>query len=141
MIETTFQIVNMLVLPQWLLMIFAPRWVVTQWLMRSYLIPVLLACFYAYYIFSGKPLNFADFSSFEGVKSLFANGGEAAMLAGWIHYLAFDLVAGTAVLQDAQAKKIAHGWVVIPLFFCFMLGPTGFFLYWIIRTVQLRKVA
>lgn len=138
--ETIFQIANTLVLPQWLLMIFAPRWYVTQWLVRSYLIPVILACLYVYFIFSGGPLNFNDFSSLEGVKRLFSNGGDSAMLAGWIHYLAFDLVAGSVVLKDAQEKNIRHGWIVLPLFFCFMLGPIGLLLYWFIRTVHTRKI-
>ncbi|MFN8347219.1 MAG: ABA4-like family protein [Spirosomataceae bacterium] len=138
--ETAFQIANALVLPQWLLMIFAPQWKVTQWLVRSYLIPVVLAFLYAYFIFSSGPLDFSDFGSLEGVKNLFAKGGDSAVLAGWIHYLAFDLVAGSFVLQNAQANKIAHGWIVLPLFFCFMLGPIGLLLYWIIRTVKTRQV-
>ncbi|WP_428668546.1 ABA4-like family protein [Runella sp.] len=137
--ETAFQIVNTLVLPQWLLMIFAPRWHVTQWLVRSYLIPVLLACFYVYFIFSGGPLDFNDFGSLAGVKRLFSNGGDGAVLAGWIHYLAFDLVAGSFVLKDAEENNIRHGWIVLPLFFCFMLGPIGLLLYWLVRTVKTRK--
>lgn len=137
--ETAFQIANALVLPQWLLMIFAPRWSVTQLLVRSCLIPVLLACLYAYFLFSGGPLNFNDFGSLEGVKRLFSKGGDGAVLAGWIHYLAFDLVAGSFVLQNAQSKGIAHGWIVVPLFFCFMLGPIGLLLYWIIRTVKMQQ--
>ncbi len=139
--ETAFQIANALVLPQWLLMIFAPRWSVTQWLVRSYLIPVLLACLYAYFIFSGGPLDFNDFSTLEGVKRLFSKGGDGAVLAGWIHYLAFDLVAGSFVLKDSQEKNIGHGWIVLPLFSCFMLGPIGLLLYWLIRTVQTKKIA
>ena len=138
--ETAFQIANALVLPQWLLMIFAPRWSVTQWLVRSYLIPALLACLYAYFIFSGGPLDFNDFSTLEGVKRLFSKGGDGAVLAGWIHYLAFDLVAGSFVLNDSQAKEIGHGWVVLPLFFCFMLGPIGLLAYWIIRAMKMRQV-
>jgi hypothetical protein len=140
MIETAFQIANALVLPQWLLMIVAPRWHATQWLVRSYLIPVLLACLYAYFIFSGGPLDFNDFSTFEGVKSLFSKGGDGAVLAGWIHYLAFDLVAGSFVLKDSQEKNIPHGWIVLPLFFCFMLGPIGLLAYWVIRTGKTRQV-
>lgn len=141
MIETAFQIANALVLPQWLLMIVAPRWRFTQWLVRSYLIPVLLACLYAYFILSGGPLNFNDFSTFEGVKSLFSKGGDGAVLAGWIHYLAFDLVAGSFVLKDSQEKNIPHWWIILPLFFCFMLGPIGLLAYWVIRTFYLRKIA
>lgn len=139
--ETAFQIANALVLPQWLLMIFAPRWGVTQWLVHSYLIPVLLACLYTYFIFSGGPLDFNDFSTLEGVKRLFSKGGDGAVLAGWIHYLAFDLVAGSFVLKDSQEKNIGHGWVVLPLFFSFMLGPIGLLSYWVIRTVQTKKIA
>ncbi|MFN4147236.1 MAG: ABA4-like family protein [Runella sp.] len=138
--ETVFQIANALVLPQWALMIFAPRWHVTQWLVRSYLIPVVLACLYAYFIFSGPPLDVSDFGSLEGVKHLFSAGGDAALLAGWIHYLAFDLVAGSVVWQDAQTKGIKHIWIILPLFFCFMLGPVGLLLYWLIRTWQTKKL-
>jgi len=32
--ETVFQIANALVLPQWLLMLVAPRWFVTRWLVH-----------------------------------------------------------------------------------------------------------
>ncbi|AYQ36046.1 ABA4-like family protein [Runella sp. SP2] len=139
--ETAFQIANLLVFPQWMLMIFAPQWKGTQWLVKSYLVPVLLACIYAYYIFSGAPLDFQDFSSFSGIKNLFAKGGDTALLAGWIHYLAFDLVAGSAVLQDAKQKNIPHRWVVLPLFFCFMLGPVGLLMYWVVRLVLTKQVA
>ncbi len=138
--EIAFQIANTLVLPQWCLMIFAPRWQLTQWLMRSFLIPVLLACLYVYFIVSGGPLDFNDFGSLEGVKSLFSKGGDGAVLAGWIHYLAFDLVAGSVVLKDAQQKEIRHGWIILPLIFCFMLGPVGLLLYWMIRLGHTRKL-
>ncbi len=139
--DTVFQIASTLVMPQWLLMVVAPRWFVTQFLVQSFLIPVLLAVFYAYYIFAGGPLDFGAFSTLEGVKGLFQNGGDGVMLAGWIHYLAFDLIAGSVVLRDAQEHGIAHGWVVVPILFCFMLGPIGLLLYWVIRTVKLKKLA
>ncbi len=139
--DTVFQIANALVLPQWLLMVVAPRWSVTQFLVRSFLIPVVLAVFYSIYIFAGGPIDFDAFSTLEGVKGLFQNGGDGVMLAGWIHYLAFDLIAGSVVLRDAQERGIAHGWVVVPILFCFMLGPIGLLLYWIVRTVKTRKLA
>ena len=138
--ETVFQLANALVLPQWLLMITAPRWSVTQWLMKSYLIPVSLAIIYVTYLFQGGPVDFSAFGTLAGVKGLFANGGDGVMLAGWVHYLAFDLVAGTVVLRDAQANKIPHWLIIVPLFFCFMLGPVGLLLYWIIRTMRTQKL-
>lgn len=138
--ETVFQLANALVLPQWLLMVVAPRWSATRWLMNSYLIPVCLAVIYVTYLFRGGPVDFGSFGSLAGVKSLFANGGDGVMLAGWVHYLAFDLVAGSVVLRDAQARQIPHWLIIVPLFFCFMLGPVGLLLYWIIRTVRTRAL-
>ena len=134
--DQVFQIANLLVLPQWLLMAVAPRWRVTRWLVRSLSIPVLLAVLYALYLFGGGPVDFGAFGSLEGIKGLFRNGGDGVMLAGWIHYLAFDLVAGSVVLRDAQEREIPHWLIVVPLLFCFMLGPVGLLLYWIIRTVR-----
>jgi hypothetical protein len=139
--EAVFKLANTLVLPQWLLMVVAPRWVVTKWLMNSYLIPVCLAVIYIVYLFSGGPVDFASFGSLPGVKNLFANGGDGVMLAGWVHYLAFDLVAGTFVVRDSQEKGIAHWLIILPLFFCFMLGPVGLLLYWIIRVVRTRTLS
>lgn len=138
--ETVFNLANALVLPQWLLMGFAPRWFATKWLMDSCLIPVGLAIIYIVYLFSGGPVDFAAFGSLSGVKNLFATGGDGVMLAGWVHYLAFDLVAGTFVLRDSQQKSIPHWLIVVPLFFCFMLGPVGLLLYWLIRLFRTRSV-
>jgi hypothetical protein len=138
--DQAFQIASTIVMPQWLLMGFAPRWFVTQFLVKSFIIPVLLAVLYAYYLFSGGLVDFAAFGTLAGVKGLFQNGGDGVMLAGWIHYLAFDLIAGSVVLRDAQERGIPHWWVVIPIFFCFMLGPIGILLYWIIRTGKIQKL-
>ncbi|PRY22918.1 uncharacterized protein DUF4281 [Spirosoma oryzae] len=138
--ETVFQFANTLVLPQWLLMVVAPRWSVTRWLMDTYLVPVCLAVIYVIYLFSGGPVDFGSFGSLAGLKLLFANGGDSVMLAGWVHYLAFDLVAGSVVLRDAQTRQIPHWLIIVPLFFCFMLGPVGLLLYWLIRTIRTQKL-
>ncbi len=139
--DQVFQLASALVMPQWLLMAVAPRWFVTQFLIKSFLIPVLLACVYAWYLFSGGPVDFMAFSTLQGIKGMFQAGGDAVMLAGWIHYLAFDLIAGSVVLRDAHERSIPHGWVVVPMLFCFMLGPVGILLYWIIRTIKTQKLS
>jgi len=138
--ETVFQIASTMVIPQWLLMVVAPRWGITQWLMKSYLIPVCLAVVYVTYVFSGEPVDFSAFGTLAGVKGLFASGGDSVMLAGWVHYLAFDLVAGTVVVRNAQANTIPHWLVIVPLFFCFMLGPVGLLLYWLVRTIRTHSL-
>jgi hypothetical protein len=137
--ETAFTLANALVFPQWLLMIVAPRWWVTQWLVRTLTIPMVLAVMYLAYLFTGtKPLDFMSFSTLQGVMSLLGSGDKGPALAGWVHYLAFDLVAGSWLLRDGQERGIRH-WLLIPcLLFCFMLGPTGLLLYGIVRLVNTR---
>lgn len=116
--ETFFSIANALVLPQWLLMIFAPRWRGTAWLLQSYSVPVLLAIMYVYFLFSGSDsLDFRSFSTLAGVKKLFATGGDAAVLAGWIHYLAFDLVAGSVVRRASQSHSPRLGSAAVAFLF------------------------
>ena len=134
--ETAFSIANALVLPQWILMAVAPRWFVTQWLTRTLIIPMVLAVIYISYLFSGStPLDFSSFSTLQGVMSLMGSGQKGPALAGWVHYLAFDLVAGSWLLRDGQERGISH-WLLIPcLFGCFMLGPTGLLLYGVIRFI------
>lgn len=127
-----FQICSTLVLPQWLLMIFIPRWHITRWLVRSKLIPVLLAVIYLFYIvhlFSVGSLQ--SFNTLAGVKALFGN--EQLLLAGWIHYLAFDLFIGGWEWQNSQNRHVPHSMVVPSLIFTFLLGPVGLLFYLTVR--------
>lgn len=149
--ETAFQYANLLVLPQWILMIVAPRWRVTQMLAQWLPIPMILGGMYLYYLFatpasadgtgpSSPGLDFRAFSTLQGVMSLMGSGQKGAALAGWIHYLAFDLVAGSYILRDGQARTIHQGWLIPSMLLCFMLGPSGLLLYGLIR-LMLRNQA
>ncbi|MFD1144814.1 ABA4-like family protein [Larkinella insperata] len=137
--DTVFQIANALVLPQWLLMIVAPHWRPTEFLTKTLLIPAVLALFYIFYLFLGdSELDFQSFSTLAGIKTLFSK--DAAVLAGWIHYLAFDLTVGSWMLRNAQRRQVAHAWVIPCLIFSFLLGPVGLLLYLIVRTVKRKKL-
>ena len=131
--ELVFKICSTLVLPQWLLMIFLPKWHITKWLVRSRLIPVLLAVIYGFYIIPQlSPGLMQSFGTLEGVKSLFTK--DQAVLAGWIHYLAFDLFIGGWMFQNSQGRHVPH-YMLIPAFILtFMLGPLGLLFYVIVRT-------
>jgi hypothetical protein len=63
------------------------------------------------------------FGSLSQVATLFTS--RWALLAGWTHYLAFDLLVGSWEARDARAHGIPH-WLVLPcLFLTFMFGPAG----------------
>ena len=125
-----FKICSNLVLPQWLLMIVAPRWKWTHKLVDSRIIPFLLAIVYAVYVFQIFPSDEGGFGSLEEVMKLFTS--EEAVLIGWVHYLAFDLLIGSWVLKTAQKKDIHHALVIPCLIGCFILGPVGFLVFWLI---------
>jgi len=126
-----FSIANMLVLPQWALLIFLPKWKGTQWLIKNPVIPAALAIIYLIYVASIFGVEGGGFGSLEEVKVLF--GVDEAVLAGWVHYLAFDLLIGSWIVKDSQAKSVNHFTTIPCLFLTFMAGPVGWGLYMILR--------
>ncbi len=116
---------------QWLLLITLPKWRVTLWLVRYSVVPVLLSLIYCIYIAGFFSIPSGGYSSLQQVRTLFEN--DSLLLAGWVHYLAFDLLIGFAIIRSSQEKAISH-WLVIPcLALTFMFGPVGFLLYQIIQ--------
>ena len=65
------------------------------------------------------------------MRALFDNPW--ALLAGWTHYLAFDLFIGGWEVRDAQRRGIPHLLIVPALVLTFLLGPAGLLLYLAIR--------
>lgn len=131
--EQIFSIVNLLSIVGWLLLVILPRWRVTRVVVLSGAIPLLLST--AYLILIVLFFGNADggFDSLANVMKLFSN--EWVVLAGWIHYLAFDLFVGAWEVRDSAERGVSH-WFVIPcLFLTFMLGPIGFLSYIAIRTI------
>jgi len=138
-VSEVFSISNLIAMPMWLLMIFLPKWKVTRFLVDFKIIPLVLALIYAFYIFntmkSGPEM---DFGSLESVMTLFT--AENAVLAGWVHYLAFDLLVGMWMLDENRTLKI-HPLLMAPcLLGAFMLGPVGFLLFMIIRATKKQRV-
>ncbi len=62
------------------------------------------------------------------------------LLAGWVHYLAFDLFTGSWEARDAVRLGISR-WLVAPcLVLTFLFGPVGLALYLLLRLVLRREV-
>jgi len=98
----------------------------------------LLAICYAFYIFQAMGADdFSSFGSLEGVMALFTN--PIAVLAGWIHYLAFDLMVGWFIVFDSRRKNINRFLIIPCLLLSFMLGPVGLLLYLALRFLITRK--
>ena len=133
-----FSMANLTVVPMWILMIFLPNWKMTRFLIDYKVIPLVLSLVYAMYIaqsmFNGAVI---DFGSLFSVMQLFTE--ENAVLAGWVHYLAFDLLVGMWILDQNKILAIHHFLIVPCLLLTLMFGPVGFLLFMGIKAIKTKK--
>ncbi len=135
--DQLFQLANPLALLGWLALAlspFAPR--AAQW--AALAVPLLLSVCYTGLVLAFWSRAPGGFSSLAEVQALFTNPQIA--LAGWVHYLAFDLLVGAWVVRTARAEGIAHALVLPCLALTFLFGPAGFLAFAIIRFSLVRKV-
>ena len=101
-------------------------------------IPAILAVGYVLLIWQGRAgFEQGGFGSIEAVRTLFAD--DAALTAGWLHYLAFDLFVGAWISRDAAGRGISPLIVLPCLPLTFLLGPAGLLLYLAARTALPSK--
>jgi hypothetical protein len=131
--ETIFSIANVIALLAWLLLVVSPRRRWVTGVVTGRVVPALFAILYIGIIASMFGRTAGSFSTLAGVSALFANPW--LLLAGWVHYLAFDLLVGTWEVRNAQESGIPHLVVVPCLFLTFMFGPAGWVVYMTLRSV------
>ncbi|GIV34987.1 MAG: hypothetical protein KatS3mg031_2522 [Chitinophagales bacterium] len=131
-----FKLVNLLILPGWVGLIFFPKSRYTQYLIYSHAYPYFLGLFYAYLVLSNFGLLQNGMSSLDGIRAAFAS--DAVLLAGWVHYLIFDLFVGAWQVTDARQHGLRHVKIVPALVFTLFLGPLGLLAYLIIRQLNLK---
>lgn len=124
--DAAFSIAGQIAIGGWLLLICAPHWRIGR-AVAGLAIPTLLSLGYFVLIAAFWHGASGGFSSLDAVASLFAS--RPLLLAGWIHYLAFDLLIGGWLLGQAQREGLPH-WAMIPvLALTFLFGPAGYLLY------------
>ena len=137
MLERLFSLAGMVVLPCWILIAAAPRW---KWSQRlaTFVAPLLIATVYTWLLFADPAPKGGGFRSLAQVSVLFSS--PYALLAGWIHYLAFDLFTGAWEARDAARLGISR-WIVLPcLFLTFLFGPIGLAVYLIVKMAMRKSV-
>ena len=133
----TFSFVNLTVIPAWLMLIFLPR---SNWtrIVAAYAVPSALAIVYLTLLLMNKPPQGAGFGSITQVERLFSS--QWLLLAGWVHYLAFDLFIGAWQVRDAWRLNIPHLLVIPCLLLTFLVGPVGLLAYFVVRLAVVRKL-
>ena len=123
LVTQIFNVANLFVLPFWVLMIFLPKWKLTQQVMKSYILFLPLAIAYLYlFITSITPENAQALSNpqLADIARFFAD--EKAAATGWIHFLVMDLFVGRYIYLEGQKSGV---WTVHSLAFCLFAGPLG----------------
>jgi hypothetical protein len=138
--DQIFSIANLIALCAWLGLVFFPRFRFVTDIAAPIAIPCLFAV--AYFIILSQffdPNGFAKFATLDGLASL--QGSPWLLLAGWLHYLAFDLFVGTWEVRTARRESIPHLAVIPSLFLTFMAGPAGLLLFVVTRLMFRKRLS
>ena len=136
--DQIFSIVNLIALSAWILLAILPRQRMVN-VMVGAIVPTLLAIVYVALIAVQWTSSSGGFSTLSDVAMLFSNPW--LLLAGWTHYLAFDLLIGTWETRDAREHGIPHLLVVPCLALTFLFGPAGWLAYVTLRSWFHRRDA
>lgn len=131
--DSLFPIANQLALIGWFALAFAP--LSSRWsdFIAGLAIPLLLSVGYTALILVHWSSAPGGFGALPDVMALFTAPGVA--LAGWIHYLAFDLFVGAWITRTARAEGIPHLFALICLVPTFLFGPAGFAIFTALRAI------
>jgi Domain of unknown function (DUF4281) len=134
--NTILRILNALPMPGWLLLatsLFLPGLREVSFRLAGLYLPALIAVAYGALLFLKRDVTKGSFFSFEGLASLFQS--PKVLLAGWAHYLSFDLFVGTWIVKTGTQGGISPLILLPCLFLTLMLGPLGFLAALVVFTV------
>jgi len=137
-----FTLANPLAMLGWALLALAPRWRLTKTLVLSGTWSAGLAAAYAVLIathYLGGHGAEGGFGSLGQVAALFQDPW--ALLAGWVHYLSFDLFVGAWEARDAQRRGVPHAALVPALALTLLVGPVGLLVYFGVRRAFGQKTS
>lgn len=122
-LEQIFSFSGSLAMLAWLVLVLAPRrWVLVNAIPRI-AVPLALSLVYAGFILAYFAESGGGYGTLAEVRQLFTL--DELLLAGWVHYLAFDLMVG-GFLADRMDRIGINRFVQAPILVStFMFGPVG----------------
>lgn len=133
-LDAIFEFCNMAALAGWLALLASPLAPKIADQISALVVPLLLAVGYTGLILAFWTRAEGGFDNLTDVMRLFTSPEIA--LAGWIHYLAFDLFVGAWQARTARAERIPFVIVVPCLSLTFLFGPTGYFAFTCLRAAR-----
>ena len=133
-LESWFSHASLIAMIGWVILIFGPRrW---PWLLvfPAYVFPAVLSMGYSILILRHFGSAEGGYNTLADVAKLISN--DHVLLAGWVHYLAFDLFIGAWISRQADDASISRVVQAPILVTTFMFGPFGLLLFLIVLKTQ-----
>ncbi len=130
-LELLFSAAGVLAMVGWLVLLASPF--IPEWSdkIAGRIIPIALSIGYVVLSVFFSSEGDGGFGSLADVAQLFSH--QEALLAGWVHFLAFDLFVGAWICKTARQEQLSF-WLVIPcLPLTFLFGPAGFLAFSLAR--------
>jgi hypothetical protein len=134
--DTVFQLASTAALLGWLGLLLSPPgvpWARAAWRISGRLLPLALSVLYVAML-AAHWRGQGGFGSVAEVRALFDVPG--VLVAGWVHYLAFDLFVGGWIAERGAALGLPH-WQLVPvLLLTFLFGPAGLLAFVVLRALR-----
>ena len=130
-----FSLTGPLVLAGWaglILSLFVKPVRPIAWPAAQFAVPAILAALYVPLIWAGfGEAQGGGYGSIDEIRALFAS--DSALVAGWFHYLAFDLFVGSWIVRDGIERNVPRLLILLCLPLAFLFGPAGLLLFLLMR--------
>lgn len=126
-LDALYGLTGMLIIVCWALLILHPdrssRWITVP----KYAVPTLFGLIYAGIMMAGFFDSGGGYGSIAAVRALFAH--DDILLAGWLHYLAYDFFIGVWIAERADRIGLSRQIQALILVVAFMFPPMGLVLF------------
>ena len=137
--DQAFQIASTAAVAGWLGLILLPRWPAVIAVLRYGIVGALSIAYTVLIMLFFFRVEGGGFDSIAEVRALFLSDG--GLLAGWLHYLAFDLFVGIWIAREADRLGMGRLLQAPTLLATFMFGPVGLLMYFASRAALLATNA
>jgi hypothetical protein len=136
-LDALYGLTGMLIIVCWGLLILHPdrssRWITVP----KFAVPTLFGLIYAGIMMAKFFGSGGGYGSIAAVRALFAH--DDILLAGWLHYLAYDFFIGVWIAEQADRIGLSRQIQALILVTAFMFPPMGLVLFLATRATIRRS--
>lgn len=132
--QTVFSTAGQAAMVGWAALLLLPRRRIVVATVRHGAVTGLAALYAALILTHFSGAEGGGFDSIAAVRALFAS--DPVLVAGWVHYLAFDLLVGTWIAEAADRTGLSRLVQAPILLLTFLFGPVGWLVFQAIAALQ-----